>query len=685
MAEKLLAGRYRIGPRLGTGAAAQVFRAEDTRLGRPVAIKLLDPRGPLADAGRLAEEAQALAAVRHPRVLAVLDHGVHGGRPYLVLRFAEGGSLLARLRGGPLAHGRVLDLAGQVLDALEACHQAGVLHRDLKPENVLLDGEGRVLLSDFGLAKHATSGIRTATGMILGTPEFMAPEVMVGEKAGPAADVYSWGCLVYVLATGRPPHPGSLREVLRLRRDERLETGGLRPPLPAVLAAALRADPDRRAEIPDLRALLAGKAAPAPSARTRLVGASVSRAGGSLSAVSEAAVSGPAASGTAASGAARSVPMARPPAPLLAASGAAAVACLVAAGWSLGWPPAPAGPTSPGSPVRPAAASADLADPETRVAVAEIRVALERFKVRDFLAGIHGAAYRDLTQRSVLGGTFASDMGAYRAGGRLGRVDLQPVIDASERPPLRAQLRAATPALRRFLRAPEVPRAEKVPVTEALARAVMVDAYFDAWDLGRPYGARALFELGAAPRSVDAGTVTTPAAGTDVARLPWEPPLELFARATPLARRHPWLAPLSKRSGAYDALAAGFQAGMSGRREAAVTPRELPVEFDLPPGAPGFERAEILVGLSGIRPAFEVRLALNGRTFRYPAEPARVDRWDTQSVAEGVQFVLVLPVPAAYLRPRGNRLTLTYDALPGLVGFGALGVYWVGLRALPAG
>ena len=206
-------GPYRIEGELGSGAMGQVFRAHDEALDRPVAIKLLG-RGISAEVWqRSAREARHTARVRHPHVV-----GVHGagltpeGDAYLVLDLVEGGSLHERIQeAGKLPPQEAARIARDLADALHAAHGEGVLHRDVKPRNVLLDGKGRALLADFGLARvESSEGGLTQSGDIVGTPAYMSPEQAQGrhDRVGPATDVYGLGATLYAMLGGRPPHLG---------------------------------------------------------------------------------------------------------------------------------------------------------------------------------------------------------------------------------------------------------------------------------------------------------------------------------------------------------------------------------------------------------------------------------------------------------------------------------------------
>lgn len=208
----LLAGRYRLGERIGKGGAASVYRARDERLGVDCAVKILSAHREGLRASlrrRLLAEARIMAKLRHPHVLAVTDVGEHGGRDFVVMALADGGSLADVLKSeGPLAPARAVEVGLQLLSALEAAHGAGVVHRDVKPQNLLLTADGRVQLADFGIAliQDAESQRRTRTGVAMGSMAFMAPEQrMDAARVTVAADVYAVGSTLYTLLTNRSP------------------------------------------------------------------------------------------------------------------------------------------------------------------------------------------------------------------------------------------------------------------------------------------------------------------------------------------------------------------------------------------------------------------------------------------------------------------------------------------------
>jgi serine/threonine-protein kinase len=202
-------GGYRLEELLGEGAAGLVFAARDGE-GNRVALKLLRPE--LADdrvmVARFEREAK-LARDLGTHVVPVLELGRSDGIEYLAMPFYAGGSLALRLRiAGPLGVDDTVELAAQLGRGLDALHGKGVLHRDVKPSNVLLDGEGTAALADFGLARSADSTRLTADGQLLGTPHYLAPELIEGSEASRQSDIYALGCVLYECLAGEPPFAG---------------------------------------------------------------------------------------------------------------------------------------------------------------------------------------------------------------------------------------------------------------------------------------------------------------------------------------------------------------------------------------------------------------------------------------------------------------------------------------------
>ena len=209
-----LDGRYRIEELLGVGGMALVFRAQDLRQGRLVALKALRPE--LAEAvgsGRFAREIAIAARLDHPNILSLHDSGEADGLLYYVMPFVEGESLRDLVaRQGALAGGEAVAIARQVADALSHAHEAGVVHRDIKPENILIS-QGHVLVADFGVARAVQvgdDGVSTSHGVVIGTPEYMSPEQATGHEAiDGRSDVYALGCVLYEMLGGAPPYTGT--------------------------------------------------------------------------------------------------------------------------------------------------------------------------------------------------------------------------------------------------------------------------------------------------------------------------------------------------------------------------------------------------------------------------------------------------------------------------------------------
>ncbi|MGB8762015.1 MAG: serine/threonine-protein kinase, partial [Candidatus Sulfotelmatobacter sp.] len=204
-------GPYEIVSPVGAGGMGEVYRARDARLNRDVAIKVL-PAAFARDPERLRrfqQEAQAIAALNHPNILAIHDFGEHGGSPYLVTEFLEGETLRERLGAMPLR--KAIESAEQIARGLSAAHDKGIVHRDLKPENIFITRDGRVKILDFGLAKlarpestadAATLASQTEPGVMLGTVGYMSPEQVKGQNADQRSDLFSLGAILYEILSG---------------------------------------------------------------------------------------------------------------------------------------------------------------------------------------------------------------------------------------------------------------------------------------------------------------------------------------------------------------------------------------------------------------------------------------------------------------------------------------------------
>ncbi|MEU3984861.1 serine/threonine-protein kinase [Streptomyces sp. NPDC026672] len=205
----LIAGRYELRDPIGRGAMGEVWRAYDGMAGRPVAVKLLLPQSNDTTAtSRFRLEAQTAGRLNHPHVVGVLDFGAYDDRLFLVMELVDGESLAHLLGGsGPLSAERVARIATEAASGLAAAHRQGIVHRDIKPANLLLDAEGSLKIGDFGIARFVDDpgAALTATGQIVGTSLYLAPERALGQPAGPASDLYALGCVLYQLLTGRTP------------------------------------------------------------------------------------------------------------------------------------------------------------------------------------------------------------------------------------------------------------------------------------------------------------------------------------------------------------------------------------------------------------------------------------------------------------------------------------------------
>ncbi|HLH26192.1 MAG TPA: protein kinase, partial [Chloroflexota bacterium] len=185
--------RYVVGEELGQGSDATVFRGQDLRLGRDVALKFLRPelQADPTFVTRFEREARSVARLDHPHIVPVYEYGEALGTRYLVMQYLPGGDLRARLRDGPLAVERALRIAADIAAALGSAHAQGIVHRDVKPANILLTEDGRAKMTDFGIAKMLDVPALTATAALLGTPHYLAPEQASGGAITPATDVYA--------------------------------------------------------------------------------------------------------------------------------------------------------------------------------------------------------------------------------------------------------------------------------------------------------------------------------------------------------------------------------------------------------------------------------------------------------------------------------------------------------------
>jgi serine/threonine protein kinase len=254
-ADVLLGDRYRLVRMIGSGGMGTVWEAEDETLGRPVAVKVLSESLAAGERAvrRFEREAQAAARLSGPYIAAVYDFGRSEGRPYIVMELVRGETLEDRLaREGPLPPQEASRIATQVAEALEEAHRAGIVHRDVKPGNVMLTPAGDVKVMDFGIAAAAWAERVTTSGLVLGTPSYLAPEQAKSEKTTPASDVYALGAMLYEMIAGRPPFVAESPVALALahiREDPRpldQVADGVPPNLVSASMAALAKDPAER-------------------------------------------------------------------------------------------------------------------------------------------------------------------------------------------------------------------------------------------------------------------------------------------------------------------------------------------------------------------------------------------------------------------------------------------------------
>ncbi|MDQ8704303.1 serine/threonine-protein kinase [Streptomyces sp. LHD-70] len=279
-AGRLIAGRYRLLSKLGHGGMGTVWRAKDETVDREVAVK--EPRIPdhlpereRANAfERMRREARAAAKLDHPAVVNVHDVAVEDGQPWIVMEFVQGRSLGEVLQEGTLSGSEAARIGLEVLGALEAAHAAGVLHRDVKPDNVMLGRHDRVVLTDFGIAQIEGETNLTDTGSFVGSPEFIAPERVLGQRPGPASDLWSLGVVLYAATEGVSPFrrnntPATLQSVINATPAAPNAAKG---PLADAVNRLLIKDPNQRPAAPQIRQLLEAATRPPAPTRTQAVG-----------------------------------------------------------------------------------------------------------------------------------------------------------------------------------------------------------------------------------------------------------------------------------------------------------------------------------------------------------------------------------------------------------------------------
>jgi hypothetical protein len=244
---RVVSGRYELQRLIGRGGSAEVWRAEDTSLARPVALKLVTVPHDESSA-RAGDEARTLARLNHPGLVPVYDAGTdEQGRPWVVMELVEGETLGDALKRGPVPMERTAQIGQSVAEALAYVHGKGLVHRDVKPGNVLLGNDGRARLTDFGIARLVDAARVTSTGMMVGTASYLAPEQVAGEPVGPPADVYALGLVLLECLTGEREYAGSTVEVALARLNRQPDVP---PDLPhgwtGLLEAMTHRDPARR-------------------------------------------------------------------------------------------------------------------------------------------------------------------------------------------------------------------------------------------------------------------------------------------------------------------------------------------------------------------------------------------------------------------------------------------------------
>jgi serine/threonine protein kinase len=281
MVKNLLAGRYLLEEQIARGGMGEVWRARDTTLDRPVAVKLLHDSlaGDEKAAERFRREALTAAQISHPNMANVFDYIEEDGQPGIVMELVPGETLAHRLaKKKKIPMREAVRITDDVLSALSAAHTAGIVHRDIKPANILLTPAGEVKVTDFGIARSLSDASLTQTGTVMGTAHYSAPEQVRGESASPATDIYSMGVVLYEMLTGERPYSGDTPIAVAMARlsEDPPHPKELRPTIPAALDAvvmrALAREPsDRFASAAEMRMALDQAAADAPIDQTQVL------------------------------------------------------------------------------------------------------------------------------------------------------------------------------------------------------------------------------------------------------------------------------------------------------------------------------------------------------------------------------------------------------------------------------
>ncbi len=249
----ILSRRYRLESKLGSGGMSTVYLAQDETLDRKVAVKVLhaEVSGEAEALDRFRREARAAAKLSHPNLVTVIDAGEDGGAPYIVLEYVEGETLKQRIRRlGPLGTDEAVAYAIEIGRGLAAAHARRLVHRDVKPQNVLIDGEGRAKVTDFGIARSLEAHGDTGTGKVLGTTDYVSPEQALGEEVDERSDVYSLGVVLYEMLTGEVPFtaPNQVGVAMKHVHNPMPDVLEKRPDVSAAVAGVLDRATDKNLE-----------------------------------------------------------------------------------------------------------------------------------------------------------------------------------------------------------------------------------------------------------------------------------------------------------------------------------------------------------------------------------------------------------------------------------------------------
>ncbi len=256
MSEPERLGRYTLQGELGRGAMGIVYRASDAMLNRTVAIKTInvaaDPAEREEYEKRFYQEARAAGGLSHPNIVTIYDIGNAGDVVYMAMEFVQGSELTSLLDGRVVDPAQALDIGAQIADGLAYAHERGVVHRDVKPANIMVERGGRAKIMDFGIARMRSSDVKTQTGILLGSPKYMAPEQLLGRGVDHRCDIFALGVVLYEMAAGVPPFSGDdITQIMyRIVHSNPPAPSAVNARLPAildlVLARALAKDPDAR-------------------------------------------------------------------------------------------------------------------------------------------------------------------------------------------------------------------------------------------------------------------------------------------------------------------------------------------------------------------------------------------------------------------------------------------------------